>query len=362
MFSAYLLTRSAIRFVGWLNVRAAAEVATLFYASRAFFPPVFWGSLHVAGRRRLVCQLPMPSQRPRLPVAHAAATAAGSASSSAAPAVPGPARRGPLALWRRHVRWWHLLLLAMLIPAVGVCCFYSLWAGTFDINHLGDMPQRAIVYDMDGNCLQPAQLRREPHQRANRQSFQEFYPGARRARGLTLLPVITGWTRMASCAPCCATSPGTAPPRGPARSPSSSPATACPWAARRSTRKILEAFVALRIERHYSTRTKSWNFTSTASITVPACMGWKRPARRILANPARNSIFPKSAMMAGLIRSPNRFSPLKNLEGATHERGQPSSATHGKLSAWSDADQARKVRNGNHPRRADEPDLLGRAG
>ena len=65
------------------------------------------------------------------------------------PGGPVPAVRG--SSWLPRFRWWHWALLLCLAPIIGVISFFAVWAGTFDIAKLGEMPQRATVYDLDGN-------------------------------------------------------------------------------------------------------------------------------------------------------------------------------------------------------------------
>ena len=46
---------------------------------------------------------------------------------------------------------WKLALLGLPIVAVfGVLCFYAVWAQTFDLKKVDDMPERNTVFDVDG--------------------------------------------------------------------------------------------------------------------------------------------------------------------------------------------------------------------
>ena len=55
-------------------------------------------------------------------------------------------------LFRRGARFpWKIALLLLPVGAVfGVVAFYGLWAQTFDIKRVDDMPERNTVYDVDG--------------------------------------------------------------------------------------------------------------------------------------------------------------------------------------------------------------------
>ena len=232
-------------------------------------------------------------------------------------ATPGPVRRGPFAWWRR-VRWWHLLLLAMLIPVVGVCCFYSLWAGTFDINHLGDMPQRAIVYDMDGNSYSRLNYGANrivvPFDKVSKNFIQaliaredsRFYSHHGVDPHGIVRAVLRNITRHRAA-------------EGASTLTQQLARNSLPLGGKTLNRKILEAFVALRIERHY-TKAQILEFYVNRIYYGSGLYGVETASQSYFGKPSAQLDLSESAMMAGLIRSPNRFSPLKNLEGATHER------------------------------------------
>ncbi len=234
-----------------------------------------------------------------------------------APAAAGSVRRGPRA-WLNRVRWWHLLLLALLLPVVGVFCFYGLWAGTFDISHLNDMPQRAIVYDMDGNA----------YSRLNYGANRISVPLDQIAKSFVQALVAREDSRFYSH--------HGVDPRGIARAlvrnitrhrAAEGASTLTQQLARNSlplggktlNRKILEAFMAVRIERHYS-KDKILEFYVNRIFYGSGLYGVETASQAYFGKPSAQLDLSESAMMAGLIRSPNRFSPLKNLEGATRER------------------------------------------
>ena len=51
---------------------------------------------------------------------------------------------------RRFLNWKLLLLLIPLGVAFGVMFFYGVWAQTFDMKKVGEMPERNTVFDVDG--------------------------------------------------------------------------------------------------------------------------------------------------------------------------------------------------------------------
>ena len=85
------------------------------------------------------------------------------------------------------------------------------------------------------------------------------------------------------------------------------------------SRKILEAFVAARIERHY-TKQQILELYVNRIFYGGSLYGIETASQAYFGKPSSQLDLSESAMMAGLIRSPNRFSPLTNPEGAAHER------------------------------------------
>ena len=76
------------------------------------------------------------------------------------------------------------------------------------------------------------------------------------------------------------------------------------------TRKILEAFVAVRIERHYS-KQQILEFYVNRIFYGGGLYGIETASQAYFGKPSAQLDLSESAMMAGLIRSPNRFSPLE---------------------------------------------------
>jgi penicillin-binding protein 1A len=235
----------------------------------------------------------------------------------ATPTPPGP-RRG---LLRRllGIRLWQWAMLLLLTPVVAVFSFYALWAGTFDLSKLGEMPQRAIVYDMDGN----------PYSRLS-------YSGANR----TVVPLDQVSKNFINALVVREDSRffqhHGVDPHGIARAllrnllrrrAAEGASTLTQQLARNSlplggktlNRKILEAFVAVRIERHF-TKQQILEWYVNRIFYGSGLYGIETASQAYFGKPSSQLDLSESALMAGLIRSPNRFSPLTNPEGAKHER------------------------------------------
>jgi penicillin-binding protein 1A len=233
------------------------------------------------------------------------------------PKAPGPARG-----WRRRLlflRLWQWAALLLLTPVIAVFCFYALWAGTFDLSKLGVMPQRAVVYDMDGNVYS-----RLSYSGANRtvvpldqvskdflnalvvREDARFYKhhgvdphGIARALVRNLLQ-----HRAAE---------------GASTLTQQLARNSLPLGGKTLNRKILEAFVAVRIERHFS-KQQILEWYVNRIFYGTGLYGIETASQAYFGKPSSQLDLSEAALMAGLIRSPNRFSPLANPKGAAHER------------------------------------------
>lgn len=85
------------------------------------------------------------------------------------------------------------------------------------------------------------------------------------------------------------------------------------------SRKLTEAFLARRIEKEFSKQEilelyVNWTFFGDAFH------GIERIARAYFHKQAADLTLAESALLAGILRAPNRFSPVKNLRGAHQEK------------------------------------------
>ena len=84
-------------------------------------------------------------------------------------------------------------------------------------------------------------------------------------------------------------------------------------------RKLLEAFVAVRIERHYSKDQILEHYMNRIYFGA-GVFGIETASQAYFNKRAAQLTLGEAAMMAGIIRGPSRFSPLSNFEGALRER------------------------------------------
>src|SRR6266480_2796524 len=223
----------------------------------------------------------------------------------------GNGKRKSSRLWR----WGWKISLVTLVGggALGVLIFYSAWAHTFDMKKVGEMPERNTVLDVDGkiysrlagsnrlivslNEVAPAfidALLAREDTRFFQHNGIDFY-GVSRALVRDLMS-------------------------GSAREGASSitqqlARNSLPLGGRTINRKLLEAMVALRIE-HQFTKQQILELYINRIYFGAGCYGVETASQAYFAKNASTLNLSEAAILAGLIRSPNRFSPVKNPEGA----------------------------------------------
>ena len=276
-----------------------------FFAGRRFPSRHFWGRVRAANP--LFLSTPTPTPPPTVP---------GPPPARPAPAAGRPRRFVPA--WVPRLRWWHWVVLLVVAPAVGVVTFFALWANTFDLEKLGEMPQSGTVFDMDGNFY--ARL----HTSENRvvvkldkvsKNFLDALVAREDSRfyehhgvdphGIARA-IVRNVTRHRAA-------------EGASTLTQQLARNSLPLGGKTFTRKILEAFVALRIEHRYS-KQEILEFYVNRIFYGSGVYGIETASQAYFGKPSAQLDLSESAMMAGLIRSPNRFSPLNNLRAATTER------------------------------------------
>src|SRR5919108_5599981 len=245
---------------------------------------------------------------------------------------------------------WKLTLLILLAAAgFAVFLFYGTWAQTFDMKNVGVMPERNTVYDVDGkiysrlaganrlivslNEVAPAfidALLAREDSRFFQHNGIDFY-GVARALVRDLL------SRSAK--------------EGASSITQQLARNSLPLGGRTISRKLLEAMVALRIEREF-TKQQILELYVNRIYFGAGCYGVETASQAYFGKNASQLNLSEAALLAGLIRSPNRFSPLKNPEGAAAQRDAvlDRMVELKKISA-AEARQAKTAKIATHPRR-----------
>ncbi len=251
----------------------------------------------------------------------------------------------------RLFRWgWKISLLTLLAGGgVGIALFYSAWAQTFDMKKVGQMPERNTVFDVDGkiysrlaganrlivplNEVSPffieALLAREDTRFYKHNGIDLYGVGRALVRDLI--------TRSAK--------------EGASSLTQQLARNSLPLGGRTINRKLLEAMVALRIE-HQFTKQQILELYVNRIYFGAGCYGVETASQAYFGKSASKLNLSEAATLAGLIRSPNRFSPLRNPDGAALQRNAVlDRMVELKKISLAQAQQAKSSRIDPHPKR-----------
>ncbi len=219
--------------------------------------------------------------------------------------------------WRRWVLWAGL---AGFVLAAGIALVYAFWASTFDLEAVKQMPSRSTVYDMDGRVYSRLQGENRlvvPLAKVSRHFIDallaredaRFYSH----KGVDPIGIVRAIVRNFT-----------------SKSVAQGASTLTQQLARNSYpervgqrkslhRKLLEAFVAARIEQRY-TKGEILEHYVNRIYFGSGVYGVEAASLAYFNKNASDLTVGEAAMIVGIIRSPSRFSPFTNLKGAVRER------------------------------------------
>jgi len=245
---------------------------------------------------------------------------------------------------------WKLTLLGLVVASgLGVFFFYGTWAGTFDMKKVGEMPERNTVFDVDGKIY--SRLAGANRLKVSLDQVSPLFVNAVLARedtrfyqhgGIDWRGILRALVRDILS--------------GSAKEGASSitqqlARNSLPLGGRTISRKLLEAMVALRIERDF-TKQQILELYVNRIYFGSGCYGVETASQAYFGKSASQLNLPEAALLAGLIRSPNRFSPLKNPEGAAVQRNTVlDRMVELKKISLAQADQAKVARVTSRPKR-----------
>src|SRR6266478_654880 len=245
---------------------------------------------------------------------------------------------------------WKLSRLGLLVASgLGVLFFFGAWAGTFDMKKVGEMPERNTVFDVDGKIY--SRLAGANRLKVSLDQVSPLFINAVLAREDTRFYQHGGidWRGILRALVHDILS-------GSAKEGASSitqqlARNSLTLGGRTISRKLLEAMVALRIERDF-TKQQILELYVNRVYFGSGCYGVETASQAYFGKSASQLSLPEAALLAGLIRGPNRFSPLKNPEGAAVQRNTvlDRMVELKKISA-AQADQAKVARVTSHPKR-----------
>ena len=218
----------------------------------------------------------------------------------------------------RRRRLW-LGVLAILVVMLAVCLVYGFWASTFDLNQVREMSERSTVFDMDGRVYSRLQGENRVTVKFNEVSPDfvnallaredaRFY----KHRGVDPIGIVRAIVRNAG--------------RGSAREGASTltqqlARNSFPLGGKNIHRKLLEAFVALRMEQHFS-KDEILEAYMNRIYFGSGVYGIETASLAYFGRHAKDLKLGEAAMIAGIIRAPTYFSPFRNLKGAANQRNQ----------------------------------------
>jgi penicillin-binding protein 1A len=245
---------------------------------------------------------------------------------------------------------WKLTLL-VLIAAGGfaIFLFYGAWAATFDMKKVGEMPERNTVFDVDGKIY--SRLAGANRLKVSLDEISPLFVEALLTRedarfyqhpGVDWRGILRALVRDLLS--------------GSAKEGASSitqqlARNSLPLGGRTLSRKLLEAMVALRIEQLF-TKQQILELYINRIYFGAGCYGVETASQVYFGKSASKLNLSEAALLAGLIRSPNRFSPLKNPEGAALQRDAVlNRMVELKKISTAEANEAKSARVNTHPKR-----------
>jgi penicillin-binding protein 1A len=245
---------------------------------------------------------------------------------------------------------WKISLLVLIGGgALALLIFYGAWAASFDMKKVGAMPERNTVFDVDGKIY--SRLAGSNRLRVSLDEVSPLFIDALLAREDTRFYQHPGvdWRGIFRALVRDILS-------GSAKEGASSitqqlARNSLPLGGRNLSRKLLEAMVAFRIEHEFSKKEILELYVNRIYFGT-GCYGIETASQAYFGKHAKDLNLPEAALLAGLIRSPNRFSPLKNPEGAAVERNAVlDRMVELKKISSRDANQAKQAKVNAHPKR-----------
>src|SRR6476659_593501 len=245
---------------------------------------------------------------------------------------------------------WKVTLLLLLAGAVfAVFLFYGTWAHTFDMKSVGEMPERSTVYDVDGKIY--SRLAGANRLKVSLSEVSPEFVAAVLARedtrfydhkGIDWRGVVRALSRDVISMKA---------KEGASSLTMQLARNSLPLGGRSFSRKLLEAMVSLRIEREF-TKQQILELYVNRIYFGSGCYGVETASQAYFGKNASKLNLSEAALLAGLIRSPNRLSPLKNPEGAAIQRDAVlERMVQLKKITPAQADQAKKNKVVTHPKR-----------
>jgi len=251
---------------------------------------------------------------------------------------PGRKKKG----FRISRGFWVALAILALVGAAAVCIVYGVWASTFDLKQVDNIPERSAVYDMDGKFY--ARLAGENRVVVHIGDVSGFFIKALMAREDSRFfshhgidPVGIGRAMVTNIL------------HGHIRQGGSTLTQQLALNTflggkhvRSLNRKLLEAFLAIRIEQNF-TKNQILECYVNRIYFGQGVYGIETASQAYFGRHARDLTLNQAAMLVALIRSPARYSPYKNMHRALAQRDEVlARMVELRMMPQAQADQARR--------------------
>lgn len=245
--------------------------------------------------------------------------------------------------------WKIALLLLLVAGAVGVFLLYAGWAATFDMKKVGQMPERNTVFDVDGKIY--SRLAGANRLKVSLNEVSPQFIDALLTREDTRFYQHPGIDWHGILRALVRDVLSHSAKEGASSITQQLARNSLPLGGRTLHRKLLEAMVALRIEGKF-TKQQILELYINRIYFGAGCYGVETASQAYFGKNASKLNLSEAALLAGLIRSPNRFSPLRNPEGAAAQRDAVlARMVELKKISPADAHQARQATINTHPRK-----------
>lgn len=227
---------------------------------------------------------------------------------------PTPPRR----TFKSRLFWlgFKLAFVTILLWAVVALGFYA-WALRFDLHTISEMPQRSAVYDRNGNFY--SRLAGENRIVVPFDKISNNFVNALLAREDTRFYYHHGIDPIGISRAIVRNFIAGGFREGASTITQQLARNSFPLGGKTMGRKLIEAALAYRIETELSKEEILAAYMNRIYFGS-GFYGVETASQAYFGKPASRMNLPEAAMLAGLIRSPNRFSPFNNLEKAVRER------------------------------------------
>lgn len=213
--------------------------------------------------------------------------------------------------------WKSRVVILTLIAGVALCVIYASWASVYDLGQLNVMSQRTWIYDYQGKPFS----RRAGEDRVVTPitEVSKHFINALLAREDSRFYKHYGVDPVGIARAMVRNVVHLHAKEGASTITQQLARNSFPLGDRNLHRKLLEAFVALRIERNCTKGQILESYVNRIYFGA-GVFGVETASRAYFGKPSARLTLGEAAVLAGLIRSPTRFSPFKNLEGALKQR------------------------------------------